>query len=42
MSALTDTCAMGAALSRLPWNREHTDPRPGETLDRVARRAPED
>lgn len=41
MSALTDTCAMGAALARMPWNRGRTAPRPRETLDGVARRAPE-
>ncbi|GAA4825822.1 rhodanese-like domain-containing protein [Actinomycetospora corticicola] len=38
VSALTDTCAMGAALARMPWNRDHTDPEPTDTLDRLARR----
>jgi len=42
VSSLTDTCAMGAALARMPWNRDHTDPCPSDTLDRVARRAPQD
>ena len=39
VSAVTDTCAVGAAPTRTPWNREHSDPRPAETLDRLARRA---
>ena len=26
VSALTDTCAMGAALARLPWNRDRNEP----------------
>ena len=38
VSALTDTCAMGAALARMPWNRDHSDPEPADTLDRLARR----
>lgn len=38
VSALTDTCAMGAALARMPWNRDHGDPRSAETLDRLVRR----
>ena len=37
VSALTDTCAMGAALARMPWNRDHSDPEPADTLDRLAR-----
>lgn len=41
VSALTDTCAMGAALARLPWNREHAEPTASAALDRVARRAPQ-
>lgn len=39
-SALTDTCAMGTALARMPWNRDHTEPAPAESLARVARRSP--
>ena len=41
VSGLTDTCAMGAALARLPGNRGRTEPTAIEALDRVARRAPE-
>jgi rhodanese-related sulfurtransferase len=41
VSALTDTCAMGAALARLPWNRDRNEPTAIEALDRVARRTPE-
>ncbi|GAA4804483.1 rhodanese-like domain-containing protein [Actinomycetospora chlora] len=41
VSALTDTCAMGAALARLPWNRETAEPTASASLDRVARRTPE-
>lgn len=41
VSSLTDTCAMGAALTRMPWNRDHADPRPSDSLDRVARRVPQ-
>jgi rhodanese-related sulfurtransferase len=40
VSALTDTCAMGAALARLPWNRDRNEPTAIETLDRVACRTP--
>lgn len=32
ISALTDTCAMGAALARLPINRTRDDPSAAETL----------
>lgn len=31
-SALTDTCAMGSALARLPFNRAASDPTAAETL----------
>lgn len=31
-SALSDTCAMGAALARLPLNRDVTEPEVGQTL----------
>lgn len=31
-SALSNTCAMGAALARLPLNREVTEPEAGQTL----------
>lgn len=41
VSALTDTCAMGAALARLPWNRDRREPTAVEALNRVARRTPE-
>jgi rhodanese-related sulfurtransferase len=41
VSALTDTCAMGAALARLPWNRGQDEPTATEAIDRVARRSPE-
>lgn len=37
-SALSDTCAMGSALARLPFNRATTDPAPAHTLDRLRRR----
>ena len=37
-SALSDTCAMGSALARLPFNRATTDPTPADTLDRLGRR----
>ena len=37
-SALTDTCAMGAALFRMPFNRFTTDPAPAQALDRLRRR----
>ena len=40
VSALTDTCAIGAALERLPWNRDRTEPTAADALHRVARRAP--
>ncbi len=40
VSALTDTCAMGAALARMPWNRDHSEPAPAESLARVARAPP--
>ncbi|MEJ8278832.1 rhodanese-like domain-containing protein [Pseudonocardia spirodelae] len=39
-SALTDTCAMGAALARLPFNREVTEPAPAAVVERVRRREP--
>ncbi len=39
-SALTDTCAMGAVLARLPWNRSVVEPEPAETVARVQRRSP--
>lgn len=42
VSAITDTCAMGAALARLPWNRDRTEPTAADVLDRVACRAPQD
>lgn len=41
LSALTDTCAMGAALARMPWNRNRSEPTASEGLRRVARRTPE-
>lgn len=37
-SALTDTCAMGSALARLPFNRAGTDPGPAQTLAALAER----
>lgn len=39
-SALTDTCAMGAALARMPWNRDHSEPAPAESLAQLAQRTP--
>jgi rhodanese-related sulfurtransferase len=41
LSALTDTCAMGAALARMPWNPDPTEPTATDAIARVARRAPE-
>lgn len=38
VSALTDTCAMGAALARLPINRTTVDPGAAETLAAFGRR----
>jgi rhodanese-related sulfurtransferase len=42
-SALTDSCAMGAALARLPINRGTTEPGTADTLAalRASRRSPE-
>ncbi|RZT75447.1 rhodanese-related sulfurtransferase [Pseudonocardia sediminis] len=37
-SALSDTCAMGSALARLPFNRASTEPRPVDTIDALRRR----
>lgn len=37
-STLSDTCAMGSALARLPFDRAVTDPLPARTLDRLQRR----
>lgn len=39
-SALTDTCAMGAMLARLPFNRDVTEPSAEQTLESVRRRSP--
>jgi rhodanese-related sulfurtransferase len=34
-SAATNTCAMGAALAKMPWNRGAQDPDAGAALDRL-------
>ncbi|WP_134772633.1 rhodanese-like domain-containing protein [Ornithinimicrobium flavum] len=34
-SAATNTCAMGAALARMPWNQGAQDPEASVTLDRL-------
>ncbi len=39
-SALTDTCAMGAMLARLPFNRDAGEPPAERTLESVRRRTP--
>ena len=39
-SSLTDTCAMGSLLSRLPFNRDVTDPTHDRVVDAVRRREP--
>lgn len=39
MSAVTDTCAMGAALARLPINRGIAEPTPAETFAALTARA---
>lgn len=39
-SALSDTCAMGAALAKLPFNRDTADPAPARTIASVQRRQP--
>ena len=39
-SALTDTCALGSLLGRLPFNRDVTDPTPDRVVDAVRRREP--
>lgn len=36
-SALSDTCAMGSALARLPFNRATTEPTAADTLTRLRR-----
>ncbi|WP_226367938.1 rhodanese-like domain-containing protein [Pseudonocardia sp. ICBG162] len=38
LSALTDTCTMGAVLARLPFNRAAADPTVAETLAALERR----
>ena len=35
VSAATNTCAMGAALARMPWNRGAQDPAAHEAIDRL-------
>lgn len=37
-SAATNTCAMGAALAKMPWNRGVAEPLADEALDRLPRR----
>lgn len=39
-AALSDTCAMGSALSRMPWNRGTTDPDVAEILSSLRQDAP--
>ena len=39
-SALSNTCAMGSVLARMPWNQGTADPTPAETLAHVAQRRP--
>lgn len=39
-SALTDTCAMGALLAKLPFNRDVTEPAAERVVEQVRRREP--
>lgn len=39
-SALSNTCAMGAALARLPFNRDVTEPAAAAVVEQVRRREP--
>ncbi|WP_344018088.1 rhodanese-like domain-containing protein [Pseudonocardia kongjuensis] len=39
-SALSNTCAMGAMLAKLPFNRDAVEPAPAAVVDRIRRREP--